>query len=176
MAQLPDQETLQTLLHYDPDTGKLFWKERPLELFATEAKQQAWNQRYAGNEAFTAINKAGYKHGQVAGSGYYAHRVVWKLVEGNDPREVDHMDGDRQNNRWDNLREVSHRINRRNSKLYTSNSSGVPGVVWDQRYDQWQARVANKFVGRFDNFEEAVAARKTAEIEHRFHPNHGRAA
>lgn len=180
MAQLPDQETLQALLHYEPDTGKLFWKERSLEMFKRERSWKMWNARYAGEETFRAVQPNGYLSGGLFGRQRYAHRVIWKLVYGEDPEQVDHVNGDRANNRLENLRNVSNLENGRNQKFNSRNTSGVMGVTWHKTASKWQAQIAVKgaytHLGLYDDFEVAVAARKAAEIKHGFHPNHGRVA
>ena len=64
-------------------------------------------------------------------------------------------------------------------KYNPTNSSGVPGVFWYKRRDGWIAQIyvdgKQRHLGFFDNLLDAVAARKSAEIEHGFHPNHDRA-
>lgn len=174
MAQLPDQETLQALLHYEPDTGRLFWKERPREMFKSEGQQKKWNNRYAGAEALTARQTHGYLHGAILGRKYRAHRVIWKLVHGVEPEQVDHINGDVSDNRLGNLRDVSHQTNGRNQKRSARNSSGVVGVSRHKVSGKWTAAIKGEYLGLFEDFEEAVAVRKAAEIEHGFHPNHGR--
>lgn len=175
MAQLPDQETLQALLHYEPDTGKLFWKERPLEMFKREQDWKTWNAKFAGQEAFTA-NSIGYRRGSLFDKRYLAHRVIWKMVTGDEPEILDHEDGVRHNNKWENLRAVTQSDNMRNSSMKGDNTSGVVGVSWSSRKRALEVRIHSTFQGYFTDFEEAVAVRKAAEVQHGYHPNHGRAA
>src|SRR6516165_2528570 len=98
---------LGELLRYEPKTGKLFWKPRPIEMFAfdpsvhttkriysAERAWKKWNTRYAEKEALTAINNWGYRHGQVLGQTMQAHRVIWKMVTGRFPEMIDHINGD----------------------------------------------------------------------------------
>ena len=91
--------------------------------------------------------------------------------------QVDHIDGNGLNNRWNNLREVSSQENNMNMRLSSNNTSGVTGVCWATRDKRWIANIKvnrkNKCLGYFTDFNEAVAARKAAEIEHGFHCNHG---
>jgi hypothetical protein len=91
--------------------------------------------------------------------------------------EIDHINGNRQDNRIENLRDVPRSLNQRNSKLQNNNRSGVSGVFW--RANRWEARIylvsgQRKHLGRFKTFEEAVAVRKQAEMECGYHENHGR--
>lgn len=181
---LPAQDVLLQLLSYDPETGKLFWKERGPEWFkdgdrSARSRAQAWNRKNAGKEAFTAIT-TGYRYGAVANVNYLAHRVIWKLVTGIEPEQVDHINGNRSDNRWLNLRDVTETSNKRNMCLPRHNTSGVIGVSYDRTRKMWEANISlgnrKKSLGRYSTIEAAIAARKAAEREHGFHPNHGRAA
>lgn len=182
---LPDQDVLLQLLRYDADRGKLFWLERAVKWFNDTPNRRAehtakiWNLRYAGREAFTAINGTGYYSGHVLDWGGTAHRVIWKMETGEDPDQIDHANGIRTDNRWGNLRNVTTATNTRNAKRRTDNSTGHVGVYWyphERVTGKWLAKISSKHIGYFDSFDDAVAARKAAEIAHDFHPNHGRAA
>jgi hypothetical protein len=109
-----------------------------------------------------------------------AHRIAYKYVHGIDPDEVDHINGERADNRICNLRSVTATGNRRNMAKPPSNKSGFVGVHWRQDKKKWVAHItlANRytFLGYFKTKEEAAERRKAAEREHGFHPNHGREA
>lgn len=137
-----------------------------------------WNSRYAFQQAFTAIDRKGYNVGAINGTNYRASRVIYKMVHGFEPDQVDHEDGNTLNNRSWNLRNVTGAVNQKNMKTPSNNTSGHIGVVWDSDKNRWAARIKvdgkNKYLGRFVNFDDAVAARKAAEKQYNFHPNHGR--
>lgn len=183
---LPSQEVLRQLLDYDPETGVLRWKERGLDLFkdsgwGREYSCRAWNARYAGEEAFTTVNSNGYRHGTIHGRFFSAHRVIWAHVNGHWPMgEIDHINGDRSDNRLANLRSVGPCQNRQNMRRSTRNTTGVVGVGIHKASGKWHARITASrrpiSLGYFDTFEEAVRARKEGEAKYGFHPNHGRAA
>jgi len=118
--------------------------------------------------------KNGYRRVRFDGEPYQTHRIIWKLLYGEDPAEIDHINGNRSDNRITNLRSVCHYENMRNMKKMPSNSSGVTGVFWCKDRSKWGAFIGKKNLGRFDRFEDAVAARKQAEEEYGYHPNHGR--
>lgn len=171
-------EVLKQLLRYDPETGQLFWLERPPEFFKSAIAWSAFNTFRAGNEAFTATRADGYRVGAIFGKLYRAHRVIWALHFGHWPvNEIDHIDGNPGNNRLDNLRDVPAATNRRNSKMLRNNTSGHTGVTWSKMYKKWVAHI--KLNGRyhglgyFTEIEAAIAARKKAETGHGFTERHG---
>lgn len=176
---LPSQEVLRQLLRYEPDTGKLFWRSRGPEWFtddkqAREHNAAIWNSRFAGAVAISTAGSDGYLRGPVLGKIYAAHRVIWKMVHGSDPDFIDHIDGNRQNNRISNLRSITQTENNRNMCLRSTNRSGVMGVRWHRQAKKWQVNIAGKYLGLFDDFETAVKIRSAAEAERGYHPNNGR--
>ena len=181
---LPTPELLRKLLRYEPDTGKLFWRQRKSGLFkdgkrTAERSCRWWNARYAGKEAFTADNGQGYKHGYILNRKHLAHRVIFAMETGDWPiLDIDHEDQDRSNNRIENIRDVSRQVNMQNSSLRVDNASGHMGVSWYKPYKKWLASIVidgrNKHYGYFSSKDAAIAARKAAEAEHGFHENHGR--
>ncbi len=180
---LPAQDVLNQLLSYDRMTGKLFWKERPVSMFS-DGKQTAehnariWNGKLAGKEAFTATSR-GYKVGRIGDDGFFAHRVIWKMVYGTEPEQIDHIDGDRGNNRLENFRECCDAVNALNKAVPNNNTSGHLGV-YRARKGKWRAAIQvggrQKNLGHFASIEDAIAARKEAERAYGYHENHGRLA
>ena len=166
---LPPLGVLRQRLRYEPETGKLFWKEQPPSSFKDERAAKIWNGRYAGNEAGTK-DPRGYIGIRINGHRVWAHRAVWAFVHGCWPEQhIDHLDGDKSNNRPGNLRECSNAVNSRNSKLFASNSSGVCGVCWDKKNGKWKAQAKVDGIqynlGRFATKELAAAARKAFDAE-----------
>nr|WP_283956499.1 HNH endonuclease signature motif containing protein [Escherichia coli] len=78
--------------------------------------------------------------------------------------EIDHIDGDKKNNNIDNLRAVSRAVNSRNKRKLTGNTSGVTGVDFLKRRNEWRARLANAHLGWFPDFPSACEARIIAEV------------
>lgn len=176
-------ETLRQLLRYDSTTGKLYWLPRDASYFKGGRKGSAasWNGRRAGKLALNADHGDGYLSGEIFRKSVYAHRAVWVLVYGEWPvDQIDHVNGVRSDNRLINLRSVDRPENGKNQARRYDNTSGVTGVGWDKHHKKWRVRIRVNDVliniGRYINFDEAVAARKDAESKHCFHPNHGRAA
>ena len=178
MKKLPAQQYLNTILSYDPSTGELTWKLRPLSHFKDQRGCNAWNTMYAGKPAFTAIDRKGYCVGAIDNQGYRAHRVIYMLMTGQDPQQIDHIDGDPANNRWTNLRSIIGKYNQLNMKRAKNNTSGTTGVRWHEEKERWQAYISidrrRHYLGHFEHEHEAITARKAAEKKYGFHPNHGR--
>jgi len=185
MTEPLDPALLQRLLRYDPETGKLFWRERTADLFSSDAMYPAavrcgaWNRRYAGEEAIKGAGSNGYLGGRIFDRNVLAHRVAFAILHGFWPIEVDHINGCRSDNRACNLRAVTILENRRNQKRRTKNSASPTGVYQAQD-GAWIAQIGinygTKYLGRYGSMSAAALAREKAEVEHGFHPNHGRRA
>lgn len=175
---LPPQSELKALLDYDPTTGTLQWRTRPRSMFLTDRSWSTWNSRYANQIAFTSVDRKGYNVGAIYDQNYRAPRVIFKWMTGIDADQVDHEDGNTQNNRWVNLRDVTGQQNQKNMKRASNNTSGFTGVSWNSQKERWEAKIkVNQrtiHIGRFRSKMDAVIARKRAEIDYGFHPNHGR--
>lgn len=174
-TSLTPAEDLRQLLRYEPDTGKLFWLERKDGSHGSAM----FNTRYAGREALTAFRNDKALTGSVNGKPCLAHRVIWALVHGEWPTgQIDHINGDPFDNRLSNLRQVESFENQRNMKRPSHNTSGVCGVSWNGARKKWQVRINARrktvMIGMFKDFDEAVIARKQAEEDYGYHPNHGR--
>jgi len=175
-------EIARELLTYNPDTGKLFWKERPLKYFKNpKIGMKSWNTRWAGKEAFTDINRK--KSGQISrldgkllNKDYYTHRIAWLIYYGEWPKnQIDHINQDPTDNRIENLRDVTNAENHKNKTLQKNNTTGYVGV--SKYYGKYRARIRinniDKHLGYYDTVEEAAAVRAVASINYNFHPNHG---
>lgn len=172
-------EILRELLAYNPDDGTFIWKERNQKWFKSEPSCKSWNTKYSGEKAFTSINSNGYKQGMIMGKVYSAHRVAFAIYHGRWPSDqIDHINGHKTDNRIANLNNVAARGNNKNKKRSINNTSGVTGVSWDKSSGRWLARIGVNSgvicVGSFDSKEDAIFARKMAEMEYGFHPNHDR--
>jgi len=174
---LPTQTELNELLRYNRRTGQLFWKKRPRRMFANPDAHKGWNARFADREAFTSVNH-GYRRGMIRPIHAYAHQVIWKIMTGMDAPELDHIDGNKLNNAWSNLRLAPSGTNQRNCSTRRDNTSGHVGVV--RRGDRWVAQFGvngtTKHIGIYDTKDDAIKARKLIEKEYGFHANHGREA
>lgn len=179
-----DPARLHEVLRLDAETGRLYWRERPMAMFAGKNPRRAgvtWNKRWAGKEAFTTLRPDGYWASTVFAKHYLAHRVVWAMVHGAWPEaDLDHVNHDRADNRPSNLRDVDHQTNHRNQNRRKNNTSGVMGVYWQKNRKTWNATIFVDGVsihqGAFQTYDAAVSARRAAEREYGFHENHGAVA
>lgn len=156
------------LLDYDPETGILTRKIR------TSSRVQV------GAPAGT-VNRGSYVRIRLKSKLYLGHRLAWLIMTGDfPPAQIDHINGNIRDNRWQNLRAVTGQENDRNRAVRRDSSSGVMGVRRHNRADGWVARITVSGrrinLGYFKTLDEAVAARKAAEAEHGYHENSGRQA
>lgn len=168
MKQRLTQSYLKECLTYDPDTGIFVWNTRPLSHFKNSHGMNTFNAQLANKETVYKGNR-GYFMISLNKRLYLAHRLAFLYMEGYFPEnDVDHIDRDKSNNKWSNLREVSTQCNMQNCNLSKANKSGVCGVYWSRWDNKWIAtiRVAGKaiYLGRFVNFEDAVMARYQEEV------------
>ena len=162
---LPSLERLNELLTYDEYTGLLIWKMLP----AISRSNICHNNKCGGKVAGT-ISVKGYVMIGIGKVYYLAHRIIWKMMTGEDPiDQVDHEDTNRSNNRWKNLRQAANGPNIQNSKLRKDNSSGVKGVFWDNHHKKWRAVITTNGkshrLGRFSSIEEAAAVISAARLQ-----------
>ena len=159
-----NQKRLKELLTYCPKSGVFTWN-------VTRGKAKKGNE--AGHK-----NKIGYVEISLDGKLYLAHRLVFIYLFGDCRMNVDHIDGNPSNNRAENLRLASPQENAKNAKKPKTNKSGSVGVSFDTVNNKWRAtiKVDRKQIhlGRFLCIDDAINARKDAEVRYGFHPNHGR--
>jgi len=166
MIKLPSQEEIMNALNYDKDTGVLTWKKR---------------QRVKEGAIAGVLFKNGYIRLGINGKLYSAHRVAWVFHYGSidENMQIDHINGIRHDNRICNLRLVSHKENHRNKKLTCINKAGFNGVRFQEKKNSYVATITIdrkvKYLGSFKNIEDAISARKEANIKYGFHENHGSA-
>ena len=122
---LPPVEFLQECFRYDPETGALYWRHRPDHHFSTALRATQWNSRHSGSPALrTFAVRSDGSHKTLRGEFIYggrrfrvsAHRVIFKLMTGEEPEMVDHKNCDSLDNRWANLRAATAVTNRQNNR------------------------------------------------------------
>jgi hypothetical protein len=156
------QETLHQLLNYNAETGVFTWKLRGRELFSTDRDFKKWNTRYAGAVAGKSVGSL-YRQIMIRPHLYYAHRLAWLYRHGEWPYpEIDHINGDRHDNRIDNLRVVDSQKNKANTRRHKDNEAGYKGVRLDKRRGYYVARLyvdgKERHLGSYPTAEEASRA------------------
>lgn len=172
MRQLPIQ-FLNECFRYEPTAGALVWLPRPRHHFASAAIMARANTKFAGTLAGSSDTK-GYIRVKFRVVGkqidYLAHRVIWAMSAQEWPEnEIDHINGDRSDNRIENLREATSADNKRNTKVRRDNSSGYKGVSRYKHKFRARIRVDGRLInlGDFDTAEDAYGAYVLAA--HKYH-------
>jgi len=160
------QKQLKEVLHYNPDTGVF-----------TRIKYKGGKNKQ-GDEA-GCINGLGYRTISINMKRYTAHRLAFLYMNGQFPIDcTDHINHIRHDNRWCNLRPASRSENSKNLSAYVNNKSGYTGIIFCERTKMWHAyiRISRKklHLGSFNQIADAIDARKTAEAQYGYHPNHGK--
>ena len=167
MNNIITHEELKLHFYYDTDSGVFIRKS---------CRDSHGNLIKCKYEVVGTNGSRGYKRVSINGKRYLLHKLAIFYVSGIYPvDEVDHIDGDTSNNKYENLRYVGKSENRKNLKLYKNNKSGFTGVCKKDGKYFAQAQFENEtyFRGYFDTIEEAVCARIDLNEELKFHPNHG---
>ncbi|SEU36182.1 AP2 domain-containing protein [Burkholderia cepacia] len=180
MRELPI-DYLHECLNYDAATGILTWRTRPESHFSTAAVCRRFNSLYAGKVAGGRVAN-GYLMLPLKDENgkrvlFYAHRIAFALHHGRFPEaEVDHIDGDRTNNKAANLREATRLKNMANSVFDVENSRGVRQLGLNRWLAQMSHRGENVYLGTYGTEAEAHAAfcgaaifarREFAKLDHK---------
>jgi len=160
-----NQKRLKELLDYNQETGLFIWKIKR-------------GPKRAGSIAGCNRCNHGYISMCVDGVRYVAHRLAWFYMTGEWPKhQVDHINHIRNDNRWQNLRLVTHQENQKNRGMNPRNTTGITGVFLDKRCGSWRVEITDKkkkyYLGYFKDKFEAICARMSANNKFNFHKNHG---
>ena len=143
------QERIRELLDYDPATGHLIWR--------VTKSPKAPKGSIAGS-----VNAKGHVNLQIDKRMYALHQVVFALHHGHIPKEIDHVNRNKQDNRIENLRACDSSLNKGNIGLLRSNRSGYRGVSLNTRTQKYHAQIKingkQTYIGRFDTAENAARA------------------
>lgn len=165
--KLPKQSRLQEIFNYDAKSGFLYRK------INTSSRGRI-------GKCGHLDKSQGYHNVYVDSTRYKTHRIIWKLYYGefDENLEIDHINGNRSDNRIVNLQAKTLQENQKNRKISINNKSGVIGVSYNKRQKVWQARIGHNnkdiHLGFYLKKKDAVKARKEAEILYGYHQNHGR--
>lgn len=119
---------VRELLDYNPETGIFLWR----------TYRQGINiDRIAGT-----FDRKGYRKIRINGREYLSHRLAWLYIKGLWPEyQIDHINMDKGDNRWSNLRAATDSQNKANCSLRANNTSGFKGVCWEKRCGKWMAYI-----------------------------------
>lgn len=155
------QKQLKDIIIYYPDSGRFEWTEK---------------KKWVNKKTIGHIDKDGYHSIMINKRNWRAHRLAWLYIYGEIPKQIDHINHIKNDNRLINLRAVTNQQNQMNRR-YSYNTSGIMGVCFDKDRNKWKAQIkVNREsiqLGRYDDIAEAIGIRKTAELEYGFHDNHG---
>lgn len=163
ITPLPPTEFLHECFSYDPATGLFVWRRRPQSHFPDEITAHYWNLRYAGTTAL-AQDCQGHLKGEVRYEGrryrLFAHRVAFALMTGQEPEQIDHVNGAKSDNRWGNIRAATASGNMRNRP---PRQKHLPKCVFPTGKGRFYSRTygpdgENAYLGTFGTPAEAHAA------------------
>jgi hypothetical protein len=161
--QIITKELLDELFEYKD--GSLYWKIKISKKIII------------GNKA-GSVNGNGYWRVRLNKKLYYAHRLIFSIHHGYIPKYIDHIDGNKLNNKIENLRKVTLIQNGQNSKLGKANTSGIKNVSWSKVKDKWVVHIRinrkKKNLGYYADIELAeLIAIEAREKYHGTFANHG---
>jgi len=158
------QEELKDYLHYNPETG----------IFIRRIKTSNANI----GDIVGSTDVHGYKQAGIKGNMYKLHRMAFLYMGKPMPEQVDHINHQKTDNRWCNLRSATAQINQRNKTIQKNNTSGFNGVWWHKQRSKWVAEIKinrkKNYLGIFKDKQDAINARQEANIRYGFHENHGK--
>ena len=156
------------LFLFDYIDGGLYWKN-PTHGKAVKGSKAGF------------INNMGYYQISIYGKKFTEHQIVYLMKNGFIPKEIDHINGNKIDNRIENLREVTRMQNMYNKTAYKSNTSGSKNVSWKAKINKWQVAISyegkRKYLGVFEDFEFAeLVATEARNKYHGEYANHGTGA
>ena len=156
VKQYPSQDYLKSIFEY-----------RDGQLISTKTGRGCRTGRAVGSISKTT----GYVNVLIEGNLYKAHRIIWVLLNGENPAlDIDHIDRDKTNNRIENLRLLTRSQNLHNAKAKRGNKGGCTGVCFIKSKGYWVATICVNYkttrLGCSRSYFEACCLRKSAELKY----------
>ena len=154
---LPSLSILSQYIKYNPYCGIGVWLMSPCNRVKVGAIAGKINNGYL---------KIKFQH-----KTYMGHRLFWLLHTGYDPGQltIDHIDQNKLNNKFNNLRLATLSEQQRNVRTRLNNKSGHRGVYWNAKNQKYEAQITNNqklmYIGQYDTLNAAIAARQAKELE-----------
>ena len=152
-------DRLRALIQYNPETGVFTWRKGGKGIAGPGAVAGGVNHSQGQGYHLIGIDRVRHR----------AHRLAFLYMTGRIPDEVDHINGDRTDNRWGNLRAATRSQNNANAQIRRDNNSGVKGVSWDGKNKKWRATINSngkqKWLGRFASRDAAADAYRQAAVD-----------
>jgi len=133
---MPDLNFLKSILDYNPDTGEFTWKVSTARCIKVgQVAGYLWVNTKRPENKYCKIT--------INQKRYLLHRLAYFYMTGIDPaeKEVDHINGNTLDNRFENLRLASSSDNNKNQKKPKNNTSGFKGVSWHKQHKKWNAQI-----------------------------------
>ena len=146
--------------YFEYKDGQLYWKK-------------STNKKIKIGQIAGCITNKGYLTIKVNKKPYLAHVIIFAMHHGYFPKEIDHIDCNKLNNKIENLREATREQNQWNRKIQSNNTSGCKGVYWSNRDKTWRVAIRfNKKINHLGSFKDFELAELVAvEARSKFHGN-----
>jgi hypothetical protein len=170
------QEIAKKYTDYNPETGIFTWKKRDYIDGEDPRYINRFNRNMAGKVA-AGRHSEGYLIARIDGVNVKLHRLAWIYHYGVEPDIIDHINGVRNDNRIENLRNIKKHENNWNQGIRKDNKTGYSGLHWNNQIGKWHVRLGHKniahHVGFFDDFDEALIERNKKIVELGYFDGHG---
>ena len=113
-----------------------------------------------------SVTPYGYRYIQLAGKKYAAHRLVWLIEHGSFPKLfIDHIDGNKLNNKIENLREATSKQNNENKGVPKNSKTGVRGVSYNRKLKKYVAQIQHNGVGHYLGIHDTLDGAREAYLQ-----------
>ena len=121
-------------------------------------------------------SSSGYLNVDIDGKTYKVHRIIFMMHHGYMPEYIDHINGNKLDNRIENLRKATKEQNGWNRGIQKNNKSGIKGVSWNSQSKKWRVQLRHdgkvKYIGQFEDLE--LAELVATETRNKFHGDYAR--